>query len=403
MHVLFVWELGGNYGHLMRILPFAERLRSFGCLISFLVADTHIAEEVLLPRGFAFEKTFTRYHQTEQKAPSCFADLLRWAGFNTAQMLLRSVDEYVAYFRDNEIGVVVGDYSPCAAVAAKAAGISYFAVGNGFEIPPQTHPLPSIRPWDNVSESDIKISCNQVLSVINEVLGGYKKQPIDSVSGIFDIERSFIASYPELDHYGQRPVGKYIGLTNVQASSDAGLPKNFSPSIFAYVSNASISNDSIVEALGREHAKTLLVCRGYNNKKEMPSNIFHSHHPVDFAKFIYGVSIMVTNANAGTVISGLLHGIPQVLIPRTIEQTLFACRVVEMGAGIMLRGVVIPSDVTSAIRILTSNGTYRDAAREFAGRYANKNVLDIGYIPGIIGNICQQIISAGLKTKIRKD
>jgi UDP:flavonoid glycosyltransferase YjiC (YdhE family) len=190
-------------------------------------------------------------------------------------------------------------------------------------------------------------------------------------------------------------------LTAAQVLNEQSIPAELNPDIFAYLSNDSLSNDSIVEALGREKRKSLFISRGY--KRAVPENVYHSHRIVKYSDFIYGVSVMITNANAGTVISGLLHGIPQVLIPRTVEQTLFATRVVEMGAGIMLRGVVIPSDVTAAIRVITTNPIYRDSARSFAGSYANAAVIECGHSHGVVGGIVQRIVSAGLKMKLKKE
>lgn len=386
---------------MMRMLPFAQRLQSIGCLVTFLVADTRIAEEVLSPFGFAFEKTFTRYHQSERRAPNCYSDILRWAGFNTAQLLLHTVEQYVSYFAKHEVNVIVGDYSPNAAIAAKVAGIDFFVVGNGFEIPPDTIPTQSIRPWENVSDQEIYTSDVTVLRSINEVFRMYHIAPITLVSEIYDSDKAFLTVYPELDHYAVRSNGKYIGLTAAQVLNEQSIPVELNPDIFAYLSNDSLSNDSIVEALGREKRKSLFISRGY--KRAVPENVYHSHRIIKYSDFIYGVSVMITNANVGTVISGLLHGIPQVLIPRTVEQTLFATRVVEMGAGIMLRGVVIPSDVTAAIRVITTNPIYRDSARSFAGSYANAAVIECGHSHGVVGGIVQRIVSAGLKMKLKKE
>ena len=48
---LFAWELGGDYGHLARLLPVALELRSRGHEVVFAVRDLMGAEKLLTPHG----------------------------------------------------------------------------------------------------------------------------------------------------------------------------------------------------------------------------------------------------------------------------------------------------------------------------------------------------------------
>ena len=51
--ILFAWELGGDYGHLARLLPLARELLARGHRPIFVLRDLLGAEAILAPHGLA--------------------------------------------------------------------------------------------------------------------------------------------------------------------------------------------------------------------------------------------------------------------------------------------------------------------------------------------------------------
>lgn len=92
-------------------------------------------------------------------------------------------------------------------------------------------------------------------------------------------------------------------------------------------------------------------------------------HPVRLAGLLARASLVVSNAGHGVTAVGLLAGVPQLLIPRNVEQQLFARRVAATGAAHVLSIEHMTECVGSAIKDLLEDRFVRGAAEAFAREY----------------------------------
>ena len=112
-----------------------------------------------------------------------------------------------------------------------------------------------------------------------------------------------------------------------------------------YVSLGSLINDnadffrSCIEAFTGGDAYVIMSTgRGISSDSfgKLPENIaIYSWVPqLDILK---RASLFITHAGLGSVHDGLYFGLPLLLVPQQVEQTFTASRVVELGAGLMLK------------------------------------------------------------------
>ena len=82
-------------------------------------------------------------------------------------------------------------------------------------------------------------------------------------------------------------------------------------------------------------------------------------------------AVMVTTAGGGTVMAGMQHGVPLVVVPTEWDKAENAQRVVEAGAGIRLTArECTPQRLRSAVRQILANGLYRKNAQRIAASLA---------------------------------
>lgn len=93
-----------------------------------------------------------------------------------------------------------------------------------------------------------------------------------------------------------------------------------------------------------------------------------------------GCDLVVAHGGAGTLLTALAHGLPQLLIPRLPDHVRHALRVAETKAGIVLPAPVHdPAEIRDRLAELLAAPSYRDAAerlrQESAGQPAPADLL----------------------------
>jgi MGT family glycosyltransferase len=80
---------------------------------------------------------------------------------------------------------------------------------------------------------------------------------------------------------------------------------------------------------------------------------------------------VVSHGGSGTVVAGLAHGLPQVVLPMGADQPLNAARCEELGVGIVLDAVrATPEQVGEAVSVVLSDPAYRSAAEHIRDEIA---------------------------------
>lgn len=372
--VLIAWELGGAFGHLARCLRLAEGLRSRGHSVTMVLKD------VRLPAGSGIAQGLTvlpapltpQNRPLERRMPVNYADVLRHCGFAEAQDVAARLVAWEGIFSLAHPAVLLADHAPTALLAAHLAGIPHLSVGNGFAIPPATFPWPSIRPWEKISDEDLvaaELSLNQVTEAAQKALGHVAPVRIRDVFGAHDV----LDTFAELDHYGARPNGRYVGLIgSIPDARRVDWQDREARKVLAYLRPDIPGFSSIMSALGRLDAEVLCVAPGLASdqaRRFATQRLRIALAPVAMPPLIAHADLAVSYGSSGFVMQALLAGVPLLLCPRHVEQGLFALRVEAMGAGKLLESQANAAAIGASLQAMLGSSDHQQAAQAFRDRH----------------------------------
>lgn len=405
--ILFAWELGANYGHLSRQLPIALQLRQQGHQVFFVVRDTAVAAQLLAPHGFAF--TQAPYNTKRLSlAPANYAEILVASGYADQSTLSGLVQGWLSLIQLFKADLIVIDHAPTALFAAHLINLPAIPIGTGFEIPPDHSPLPSIRPWDVGPNDRLQRADGFVLEQLNNIAKSLGKRTLDSINELFQGDK-LLATFAELDHYGVRAGETYAGPLFWNAPSHTVTwSEPDKPHLFAYLRPSVPGFENLLKVVSKLKAEVVVVAPGAPAAlvKALSSPGFRIHsQPVQMGRLLKSADLAITTGGTGTVSQCLLAGIPLLLVPQNVEQYLMALRVEKMGAGLAARKMRQEVDFTGLLEALLRNPGFRQAARDFAKRYAEFNpehVVDLA-IKLIEATLKMPLVAQLLKSSLRNN
>lgn len=373
--VLIAWELGEAFGHLARCLRLAHGLVARGHGVTLALKDVRLpARQALTPGITVLAAPLTPQAGAGGSPPVNYADVLRVSGFAEARDVAARLNVWQGLFSLVRPDVLVADHAPTALLAAQLAEIPHLSIGNGFAIPPTVHPWPLIRSWEAVSDQVLTAAearLDRVLDEAQRALGHTRTVRVRDLFGAHDI----LDTFAELDHYGARPDGRYVGpIGSVPQALRVAWQSREGPKVLAYLRPAVPGFQSILQALARLDAEVLCIAPGM--KPEMAKRCATRRlrialTPVDLSPLLENADLAIGYGNSGFSTQALLEGVPIAMRPRHVEQALFAHRVEALGAGKLLGGQIDADSVTASLQELLGNPVYRQAARAFRNRYAD--------------------------------
>jgi len=372
--VLIAWELGGAFGHLARCLQLAEGLRRRGHTVTMALKDVRLPAGQGIPQGATIlpAPLTPQYRPSRQRMPVNYADVLRHCGFADAQDVAARVVAWQGIFSLARPEVLVADHAPTARLAAHLAGIPHLAVGNGFTIPPAAFPWPSIRPWEKISDEDLVAAeerLNRVTEATQKALGYVAPVRIRDLFGTDDV----LDTFAELDHYGERPNGCYVGpIGSMPDARRVNWKDRQGRKVLAYLRPEVPGFPAILGALARLDAEVLCVAPGLATdlaRRFATHRLRISLAPVDLPPLLAHADLALSYGSSGFVMQALLAGVPLLLRPRHVEQGLIALRVEAMGAGKLLEAHANAAAMGASLQTLLHSPDHRQAARAFRDRH----------------------------------
>lgn len=372
--ILLAWEMGSNLGHVSRLLPLGRRLRARGHGVLAVVRDLNAAAKVLGPAGIPFiQAPLTTSAMPMSAQPASYADLLRYCGWGDVQQLWALVQAWVNVLRLFAPQALIVDHSPTALLAARCERVSSIAIGTGFELPPIRQPLPCFPGFPGATLENAVSAEQLVVENANCVMQAARGPSLRALSDLFQCERRWMTTFPELDHYEARPGERYVGpIGEVGQGEQLEWPSSSSHRIFAYLRPDTPNVGVILRALARSGAAVICYAPDIPALETagLESDRFVlAQRPVDLAILRRGASLCVSYAPAATVTSALLAGVPQLMAPSHVEAQLTAHRVEVLGAGVTLRGTVTEQSVSAALATALNSPDFKTLAVAFAERY----------------------------------
>lgn len=371
--ILFTWELGSGLGHLLRMQPLALKLRERGHEIVFLLRNLEQVEQHFGRYDFAiYQAPIWQASSVGMPTIASFADILLRHGFFDVNSLTGLVKSWRNSFQLLKPDLIIFDYSPTALLASHGNNIPRIIYGNGFVIPPDQTPLPSIRWWDKVPEKRLIDHEQKVLNTINQILNN--KQPeLSSLSQLFSVEDTFLATFKELDQYPSRLESSYCGISmSNEIDTPPDWPLSNGKKIFVYLNQNYHGLNDLVRAMDSLACCVLIHSSGLSNARILQlqsANIHFSTQAVNIGHVSQECDLTICHSGVGTGTAALLAGSPVLLIPNHIEQYSVAKRITELGAGILVEPKQKKVNFKQLLKTILENPSYSNNAKAFSEKY----------------------------------
>ncbi len=344
--ILCTWELGSDLGHLSHLRLPIEQALELGHEVFLAARELRHVREVLggLP---------VRCLQAPFKQDVVTADRSAFPSYT--HMIVRQcfsgVDELEGYVRAwraifdlVQPDLVLFEHSPTALIAACGYVFKKIVVGNGFFVPPlpqaSTDPFaPFVTTARTTEVLDGLRSDDQVLlQVINGALQRVGTDGFDTVHEVYgQADERFLMTLPALDHFGERPGERYLGVQPTRPLNEALWPEGDGQKVFGYL-HPMPSLESLLSDLQAAGVCALLYVRDLPPElRERYSSVQMRFidERVDLGSVAAKAAWVINHGNHNTVASFVLTGLPQLLIPRHQEHLFTTLRLVEQGCALM--------------------------------------------------------------------
>lgn len=294
MKVLLGWELGAGQGHIQRLAAIAQELQNYGCVPVFAL-KSYTLKGMKFPWQSLLAPRLPFSGRTESYT---FADILATFGFDQPVLLSQHLAAWQEILATVQPDLIITDHAPGLVLAARGR-VRTIVVGSHFAVPPPVEEFPQFRfpaPPESI-QRQAKVS-----DTVRAVM------PLDVPLGqALNGDRSFIFSLPQLDcYYAWRTNPQYVsvhiaplpaGNTAAQAGTWAYLEQNYS-----------------VYSLIRETLQP--QCEFKPLEEILPQTNWAIHH-----------------GGLTTTIACLLSGVPQLILPRHVEQQLTGYALASLGVA----------------------------------------------------------------------
>jgi len=372
--VLFCWELGGDYGHLSRLLPIALELRDQGHEPLFAVRDLMGAEALLGPHGLPWYQAPLWIGRVTQLPPAInYAELLMRFGFLHAKALTGICRAWRHLIAALKPAALVLDHAPTALLATRGLGLPRLNLGDGFCIPPALRPMSPFRWWQRENMVRLRDSEDHAWKTANSVLFELDAPPLGSLGELAACDAQVLCTFPQLDHYPERPQADYAGpIFALGQGITQPWPPQGEVRIFAYLKAGYAELDRVLDGLSRSSARVLAHVPGAARQTlqsfTSPSMQL-SVEPLDMAQMSAECDLAVCHGGAGTTAAMLLAGKPVLTLPMQLEQTMTGKRLEALGAGLS-----VPQEAAGQfsrqLKRTISDETFKTQAAQFAATHA---------------------------------
>jgi len=366
--ILFAWELGGNYGHLSKLIPLAHLLQQRGHEPVFVVRDLAVAT-VLMGKEFTCLQTPRPSESIRQsRVPVSYADILTGAGLGDRNTLDGMLHAWQGLFNLVKPDVVIAQFAPTVILAARQAALPILQLDTGFECPPEIQPYPCFRPWMKISRDTLLEREEQLLQTVNTVC----HQSYNNLHTALRPDVALLTTLPELDHYPRRG-GRYIGpLFSIDSGEELAWQTTDSKRIFVYL-RPFTELPVLLNELKQSQAEVVAVIPGIDCKL---ADSFSGERfrilsgQVRLDRLLPQADLVISHGGHGLTSASLLQGVPSLAVPTMIEQWMTARNLerLKIGRGVT-RAALRKQGCSDALDGLLQNVSYTEHAMTLAAKY----------------------------------
>ncbi|WP_423897344.1 glycosyltransferase [Candidatus Pelagadaptatus aseana] len=341
--ILCVWEMGSSLGHLTNLKLFIDEALQQGHKVSLAVRELQNVTTVFdLGNIQLLQAPFIKHPRRKYKTPMIsISQLILRQVFTNPQELAGLYHSWNSLFDLVRPDVVIYDHAPSALVASFGKPWQKWVIGSGFLVPRSDGPFLGVFPGTPKSrENDgiLEQSERQLLALINQVLAESGRAEMTSVKDIYQqCDQQLLLTLPELDHFGRRPKGNYLGLKwNVSTNPAHWLPRDARYKAFAYLSFFPALPKLLNELIARD-VNLLLYSRNLPPElvRDYSDRVAFTDQPVDLKQVLGEVDFVINHGNHASAAQAYTMGCPQLLLPNHQEQLFLSRRVEQQGGGVV--------------------------------------------------------------------
>lgn len=368
---LLAWECGTGRGHLSELKSIAEALEDRFEFDAALCLMQH-ADEIRPLCNSVFQAAFLNYDRSDRIAlgdipTSTWGEYLGDLGFRDQEFLSRQIAWWQEIIRARRISLVIGDFAPCALLAARGLGVPAVAAGIGYTVPPPgTEEFPVFIPEYAERIHDEA----QMTECVNRAAMPLGVPEIRRLPDIYACEAQLVRTIPLLDPYsGDRrdpliPPRIEVGAHDFEDREE----------IFVYFSTTEGSNPAIVEALSDLGVPVRIFAPALEaeaSQRLEASGVTVERAPVPPSAICRKSRLVVNSAQHGTLCLGLAAGIPSVALPQQLEQQYNALAGAKRG---VVRQVAKDEQTSERLRSIILE-SYHDRAMQKTARELASELL----------------------------
>lgn len=386
---LLAWELGGGLGHSVPLSQIARPLLEDGHRVHAVLRDLSTAPaafgDLLGAPGFTLWQAPVWLAALRGLPESAtYAELLFRAGFLDARRLHGLALGWRSLLGALSPDLILADHAPTLMLASRGLPVRRATIGTGFFQPPPVAPIPPFRVWETVDPARVRDSEARALATANSVLAALKAPPLAHLHELLAADENFLLTWREVDHFAVRsadPAVTYWGpLPTAMHGVQPTWPEGDAPRVFAYLKGEYGAIEPLIAALAKAPFRTCAYVPGLAPelaKRAATNRLVLSGSPVNMASVCASAQAVVCNAGSGTVCTVLRAGIPVVMLPMHAEQLLFARRVAETGAGVVLTEAEVRQRGLATLKRILQEPGFGAAARALADRHRAEESADV--------------------------
>jgi UDP:flavonoid glycosyltransferase YjiC (YdhE family) len=376
--ILLAWELGGALGHVTKFMLLAERLQAHGFEIWVASQNLTSAESVLRPLGVRLvQSPVWMAGPGNIPEPINYAGILARKGWLSADGLTGLARGWRDLVEAIAPRLIVANHAPSLLLGLRGGDVPVVFADSPFGMPPLAQPFPNMRYWQGSELLPLMHDVEaRVLATANLALASLRMTPLQYLSDLFQNVATCLLGLPALDHYPERGQSDYFGPLYAQNWGDLPVwPDGQGKRIFVYLNCRHAMFEPVLNQLAKMPCRVLAYAVDLPDDlaaKLTKPNIALRTRPQHMAAVLGSADWVIHHAGNGLASQALLAGVPLLMLPNHLEQSMFAVRVGELRAG-----KVLPNDarlIGAALQQALTDEGFAERARRFAEQHASYSV-----------------------------
>jgi hypothetical protein len=352
--ILIGWELGGGFGHLVRLAPIIDDLLARRWRVVLAVTDVAKARFVFARRlDVADPSVFRlfpapiiphRLGPSPAAQPLSIAEILAGFGLVHTAVVRPLVNAWRAIVQETAPDIVLVDSAPMLAAAVRGR-IPLAAVGNGWAMPPPGPRVP-LLPFKGADAVAAARAEERIVAAFEAVVGGPAR------GGLADILRgdvNFVCAPKLLDPY--HPWRREPLHWPPELAVEAGSRSRRDGPALVYLPATHPGQAQVIAAHDRAAIPAVAWLGGAT--ADGTPNVSVREAPIDFAAELPTARHIVHHGGLGVAAWALALGVPQLVLPNDLEKHVVGQALAAAGAGVALSARASAESVARGIEALS--------------------------------------------------